>query len=110
MNTRDELTQPGTTVGTVSYMSPEQARGQIADARTDLFSLGTVLYQMATGVLPFQGETSALIYEAILNRDPPPATDVNAAAPPELGRILNKALEKDRNLRSQSATDFKTDL
>jgi non-specific serine/threonine protein kinase len=107
---RDELTMPGTTVGTVSYMSPEQARGQIADARTDLFSLGTVLYQMATGVLPFPGETSALIYEAILNRDPPSATDVNAALPPELGRILEKALEKDRNLRYQGATDLKTDL
>jgi len=110
MGARDELTMPGTTVGTVSYMSPEQARGQITDARTDLFSLGTVLYQMATGVLPFPGDTSALIYEAILNRDPPSATDVNAAAPPEMGRILEKALEKDRNLRYQSATDFKTDL
>ena len=110
MAARDELTIPGTTVGTVSYMSPEQARGQIADARTDLFSLGTVLYQMATGVLPFQGETSALIYEAILNRDPPPAVDVHAAVPAELGRLLEKALEKDRNLRYQSATDLKTDL
>ncbi len=107
---RDELTMPGTTVGTVSYMSPEQARGQIADARTDLFSLGTVLYQMATGTLPFPGDTSALIYEAILNRDPPSLADVNAALPPELGRILEKALEKDRNLRYQGATDLKTDL
>ncbi len=106
----DELTTPGTTLGTVSYMSPEQARGQLTDARTDLFSLGTVLYQMATGVVPFPGETSAVIYEAILNRDPQPVTEINAALPAEFGRILEKALEKDRNLRYQSATDLKTDL
>jgi serine/threonine protein kinase/Tfp pilus assembly protein PilF len=105
-----ELTSPGTTLGTVSYMSPEQARGQIADARTDLFSLGTVLYQMASGVLPFQGNTSAMIYEAILNRDPAPVTQVNAAMPPEFARILDKALEKDRSMRYQTATDLKTDL
>jgi len=104
------LTQPGTTLGTVAYMSPEQARGQLADARTDLFSLGTVLYQMATGILPFQGDTSAVIYEAILNRDPLPAREANATLPSELGRILDKALEKDRNLRYQTATDIKTDL
>jgi non-specific serine/threonine protein kinase len=91
-------------------MSPEQARGQLADARTDLFSLGTVLYQMATGILPFQGDTSAVIYEAILNRDPLPAREANAAVPSELGRIIDKALEKDRNLRYQTATDAKTDL
>ena len=107
---REELTIPGTTVGTVSYMSPEQARGQLTDARTDLFSLGTVLYQMATGQLPFPGETSAVIYEAILNRDPAPVSALNASYPPEFGRILDKALEKDRNLRYQTATDFKTDL
>ena len=107
---RDELTVPGTAVGTVSYMSPEQARGAITDARTDLFSLGTVLYQMATAALPFTGETSAVVYEAILNRDPLPVAERNPALPPELGRILDKALEKDRALRYQSATDLKTDL
>src|SRR5206468_7237834 len=89
---------------------PEQARGQLADGRTDLFSLGTVLYQMATGTLPFPGDTSAVIYEAILNREPPPITDADAALPQELNRILGKALEKDRSMRYQSATDFKTDL
>jgi non-specific serine/threonine protein kinase len=105
-----ELTSAGTTMGTVSYMSPEQARGQLTDARTDLFSLGTVLYQMATGVLPFQGETSAVVFEAILNREPQPVTQLNSALPAELGRILSKALEKDRNLRCQTATELKTDL
>src|SRR5713226_9692404 len=107
---REDLTLPGTALGTVSYMSPEQARGQLTDSRTDLFSLGTVLYQMATGLLPFQGDTSAVVYEAILNRDPAPAVQVNSALPPEFGRIVEKALEKDRNLRYQTATDFKTDL
>src|SRR5512143_2592485 len=105
-----DLTTPGTSMGTVSYMSPQQARGQLADARTDLFSLGTVLYQMATGTLPFPGETSAVVFNAILNRDPLPAAELNSALPPELGRILDKALEKDRNLRYQTATDLKTDL
>jgi serine/threonine protein kinase/tetratricopeptide (TPR) repeat protein len=106
----NELTTAGSTLGTVSYMSPEQARGQLTDARTDLFSLGTVLYQAATGVLPFQGDTSAVVFEAILNREPAPVTQCNPALPLELGRILGRALEKDRNLRYQSATDLKTEL
>jgi serine/threonine protein kinase/Tfp pilus assembly protein PilF len=107
---RDELTSAGTTVGTVSYMSPEQARGLVTDARTDLFSVGTVLYQMATGALPFQGETSAVIFDSILNRDPLPMTQLNAALPAELQRIVSQALEKDRDLRFQSATELKTAL
>ncbi len=110
MAVRDDLTVPGTAVGTVAYMSPEQARGQLTDARTDLFSVGTVLYQMATGAPPFEGETTAVIYEAILNRDPPPPIGLNGMLPPEFARILEKALEKDRTLRYQSATDLKTDL
>ena len=107
---REDLTAPGTAMGTVSSMSPEQARGQLTDARTDLFSLGTVLYQMATGAAPFQGDTSAVIFDAILNRDPLPITQINPTLPAEFGRILEKALEKDRNLRCQSATELKTDL
>ena len=106
----NELTTAGSTLGTVSYMSPEQARGQLTDARTDLFSLGTVLYQMAAGTLPFPGETSAVVFDAILNRDPPPLGQLNPSLPAELGRILGRALEKDRNLRYQTANDLKTEL
>jgi serine/threonine protein kinase/Flp pilus assembly protein TadD len=108
--TGQELTSPGAAVGTISYMSPEQARGQLVDARTDLFSTGTVLYQMATGILPFQGDTSAVIFDAILNRDPQPAAEVNPALPVEFVRILEKCIEKDRTLRCQTATELKTDL
>jgi non-specific serine/threonine protein kinase len=106
----DELTMAGSTLGTVSYMSPEQARGQLTDARTDLFSLGAVMYEMASGKLPFQGDTSAIVFDAILNREPEELDQINPGLPAELGRIIGKALEKDRNLRYQTATDLKTDL
>src|SRR5207249_2175712 len=104
------LTSPGSAIGTIMYMSPEQARGGLVDARTDLFSLGTVLYQMATGSLPFSGDTSAVIFDSILNREPLPVDIVNSGLPREFGRIIEKTLEKDRNLRCQSATELKTDL
>ena len=104
------LTTPGTAMGTVAYMSPEQARGQLIDARTDLFSLGTVLYQMAAGRLPFAGDTTAVIFDAILNRDPVPVTEINRDVPDSLGRVVDKALEKEREMRYQSATDLRTDL
>jgi serine/threonine protein kinase len=105
-----ELTSPGAAVGTVSYMSPEQARGELVDGRTDIFSTGTVLYELATGTLPFQGDTSAVVFDAILNRDPKPAAELNSGLPPDFVRILDKTLEKDRNLRCQTATELKTDL
>src|SRR5277367_4729595 len=106
----NSLTSAGSAVGTVAYMSPEQARGEKLDARSDLFSLGVVLYQLATGRHPFGGTTTAVIFDRILNHAPTAPLELNAALPAEFGRILNKALDKDPDLRYQSAADMRADL
>ena len=110
LSTADHLTSPGTAVGTIAFMSPEQARGKELDARSDLFSFGAVLYEMTSGRLPFDGATAAVVFDGILNHDPVPPIELNPRIPPKLNEIIRTALEKDCGLRYQTASDLRTDL